>query len=200
MLLVPVCRDAGTAAWAMGPFACTAGPWTTQVTRPLVLGPQTVPFFTDESAVAQRPALAALAAIVHSEDRRVEAILETVARGFMSFTPHLTEYWLEVVEIGLENTPTKAKWRTLVRNVITHFPGHRTLFEDTYLEGKAEGKAEGTALGEAKGVLRVLEVRGIPVSDEVRERIGSCTDLEVVNDWLDRAGTVQRAEDLFTDV
>ncbi|NJP71332.1 hypothetical protein [Streptomyces sp. C1-2] len=81
----------------------------------------------------------------------------------------------------------------------TYFPGRGTLFEETYLEGKAEGKAEGEARGEAKGVLRVLEVRGIPVPDSARERILGCTDLTVVSDWLDRAGTVVRAEELFEE-
>jgi hypothetical protein len=42
------------------------------------------------------------------------------------------------------------------------------------LEGKTKGRAE----GEAKGILSVLEVRGIPVTDSVRERITSCTDLD----------------------
>ncbi|MET7286666.1 hypothetical protein [Streptomyces sp. NPDC005573] len=69
---------------------------------------------------------------------------------------------------------------------VNYFPGRGTLIERTFLEG------------EAKGVLRVLEVRGIPVSDGVRERILICTELERVNDWLDRAGSVDRAEDLFT--
>ncbi|MBP5922602.1 hypothetical protein F3K32_20440 [Streptomyces sp. LBUM 1483] len=48
-------------------------------------------------------------------------------------------------------------------------------------------------------VLRVLEVRGVPVTEDVRERIASCTDLTLVSAWLDRAGTVERAEDLFSD-
>lgn len=43
VLLVVVRRDRSTAAWAAGPFACTVDPWTTQVTRPFVLGPQSVP-------------------------------------------------------------------------------------------------------------------------------------------------------------
>ncbi|MFH8451115.1 hypothetical protein ACH4CD_17925 [Streptomyces fungicidicus] len=86
-----------------------------------------------------------------------------------------------------------------MQNVVTHFPGHRTLFEEKYLEGKAEGKAEGEAKGEAKGILRVLEVRGIPLTDDVRQRIASCTDLDRLNDWLDRSGTVERVEDLFTE-
>ncbi|WP_406172759.1 hypothetical protein [Streptomyces sp. NBC_00996] len=61
--------------------------------------------------------------------------------------------------------------------------------EKAYLDGKAEG--------EAKGILRVLEVRGLPVSGDVRECITTCTDLGLLNDWLDRAGAVECAEDLF---
>lgn len=74
---------------------------------------------------------------------------------------------------------------------VNYFPGRGTLLERTLNEG--------TATGEAKGVVRVLEVRGIPVTDETRERITTCTDLARVSDWLDRAGTVERAEDLFID-
>ena len=43
----------------------------------------------------------------------------------------------------------------------------------------------------------MLEVRGISVSDSVRERITSCTDLDRVDAWLERSRTVERAEDLF---
>ncbi|MGH1555737.1 hypothetical protein ACRAWF_39600 [Streptomyces sp. L7] len=71
-----------------------------------------------------------------------------------------------------------------------------TSWERAYLEGQAEG----AAAGEAKGVLRVLEVRGLVVSDDVRERVSTCTDLDRLNDWLDRAGTVERAEELFDEV
>ncbi|MFI9601682.1 hypothetical protein ACIHCX_17760 [Streptomyces sp. NPDC052043] len=96
--------------------------------------------------------------------------------------------------VGPWATPARETWRGLQKMVATYFPGRGTLFEETYLKGRAEGKAE----GEAKGILRVLEVRGLPVSDDVRERITSCTDLELLADWLDRSGTVKRAEDLFT--
>ncbi|KFG10201.1 hypothetical protein, partial [Streptomyces scabiei] len=74
---------------------------------------------------------------------------------------------------------------------VSYFPGRGTVRETAYLEGEAKG--------EAKGVLRVLEVRGVPVTEDVRERIASCTDLTLVSAWLDRAGTVERAEDLFSD-
>ncbi|MFF8394521.1 hypothetical protein [Streptomyces sp. NPDC016172] len=41
--------------------------------------------------------------------------------------------------------------------VATYFPGRGTLFEETYLEGKAEGNAE--------SILSVLDKRGIPVPE-----------------------------------
>jgi hypothetical protein len=43
----------------------------------------------------------------------------------------------------------------------TFFPGRGTLIEETWLAGQASGEAK----GEAKGILRILEVRGLPVSD-----------------------------------
>ncbi|MGA5025437.1 hypothetical protein ACPCBE_15475 [Streptomyces griseoincarnatus] len=199
VLLVAVCRDPSTAAWAMGPFECAVGPWTTQVTRPFVLGPQNVPEVTDEAVVAQQPALAVLSAIVHSQSKRASAILEAVARGLVSFKPSVTEYWFEVVEVGLESTPARDSWRKLMQNVVTHFPGHGTLFEEKYLEGKSEGKSEGKAEGKAEDILRALTVRGVPVSDDVRQRVTACLDLDTLTAWFDRSLTASRAEDLFAD-
>ncbi|MFJ8106840.1 hypothetical protein [Streptomyces sp. NPDC096132] len=45
----------------------------------------------------------------------------------------------------------------------------------------------------------MLEGRGLPVSDELRERIITCTDLDLLDDWLGRVGTVERAAELFAD-
>ncbi|MFJ9715956.1 hypothetical protein ACIRPQ_08445 [Streptomyces sp. NPDC101213] len=203
VLLVVVCRDRPTANWAAGPFPCAVGTWTTQVTHPFVLGPDTVPEITDESTVARQPALAVLSAIVHSESRRAPAILETLARGFQSLGRGPTKYWCEATEVGLENTPVKVKWRELMSKVITYFPGHGTLFEETYLEGKAEGKAEGLTEGKAEDraslVLRVLDKRGVDVPEGTRERITSCTDLDTLTLWFDRSLTATTAEDLFAD-
>ncbi|MFF9122575.1 hypothetical protein ACF09J_04610 [Streptomyces sp. NPDC014889] len=193
VLLVAVCKNRPTASWAAGPFECRVGPWATQVTRPFVLGPDTVPEITDESMIVREPALATIAAIVHSESKHIAAILDLLARGMRSFDKPTAKYWCEFLEVGLEDTPARETWRGLQKMVATYFPGRGTLFEETYLEGKAEGEAK----GEAKGVLRVLEVRGLHVSHDARERITSCTDLDRLADWLDRSGTVERAEDLF---
>lgn len=61
----------------------------------------------------------------------------------------------------------------------------------TRLEGEAKGKAE--------AILKVLGRRSIEVDDESRERIKSCTDLAVLDGWLDRSFDVASASGLFTD-
>ncbi|MGW0647229.1 hypothetical protein ACWD4T_00235 [Streptomyces umbrinus] len=58
-------------------------------------------------------------------------------------------------------------------------------------------RSSGSGDGLAKGTLAVLEVRLLSISDVVRERITTCTDHARLDGWLDRAGTVERAEDLF---
>ncbi|MEV0176801.1 hypothetical protein AB0I00_37525 [Streptomyces sp. NPDC050803] len=51
----------------------------------------------------------------------------------------------------------------------------------------------------AKSILRVLTARGIPVPDDTRDRVTTCTDLDLLGTWLDRSITVAQAEDLFAD-
>ncbi|MFF5983785.1 hypothetical protein ACFY78_33595 [Streptomyces olindensis] len=195
VLLVAVCRNRSTASWAAGPFECRVGAWTTQITRPFVLGPDNVPEITDESVVAREPAMATFSAIVHSESENAPAILSMLARGMRSFDKATAKYWCEWLEVGLENTPVRETWRELEKMVATYFPGRGTLFEETYLEGRAEGKAE----GKAESILSVLEKRGIDISPDTRHRITSCTDLDTLTTWFDRSLTAGTAEELFAE-
>ncbi|PPS75739.1 MULTISPECIES: hypothetical protein [Streptomyces] len=191
VLLVAVCKNRPTASWAAGPFECSVRTWTTQSTRPFVLGPNNVPEITDESVVARQPALATLSAVVHSESANAAAIVELLARGMRSFDKATAKYWCEWLEVGLEDTPVLETWRELEKMVATYFPGRGTLFEETYLEGKAEGKAE--------SILSILEKRGIGIPQDTRDRITTCTDLDTLTLWFDRSLTATTAEDLFAE-
>ncbi|MGW0963077.1 hypothetical protein ACWD4K_29640 [Streptomyces gelaticus] len=53
------------------------------------------------------------------------------------------------------------------------------------------------AEGRAEDILRILSKRGIAVSEQVRERIASCADPDVLGEWFDRSLTVEAAEELF---
>jgi hypothetical protein len=212
VLLLVICRDRATTKWATGPFDCGARGWTAQRTYPMVIGPDNLPVITDERTAARKPAMAAFSALAHAHSHDIDAILEALGRALQGMDRQASDYFYEFLDVNLGDTPAGEKWREIL-SFVTYFPGRGTVRETAYLEGKAEGKVEGkaegkaegvaegkvrgVAEGEAKGVLRVLEVRGLTVSDDVRTRITTCTDLGSLGDWLDRAGTVTHAEELF---
>lgn len=65
----------------------------------------------------------------------------------------------------------------------------------------AEGKVQGVVQGELRrvvaSVLTVLEARDLSVTAEVRARVESCPDVEVLQDWLTRAATAASVDDVF---
>jgi hypothetical protein len=63
--------------------------------------------------------------------------------------------------------------------------------------GKTEGKAEGKTETLAAAVLRVLERRGLAVTDDDRARVSRCDDVATLERWLDLAVTAARASELF---
>ncbi|MFI1730662.1 hypothetical protein ACH40E_15820 [Streptomyces acidicola] len=197
--LLVVCRDRATAKWAAGPFARVNRGWTAQRTYPLVVGPDNLPMITDERTAAKQPAMAAFSALAHAHSPGIDAILDALGRALEGMDWSAAGYFYQFLDVTLGETPAGDKWRDIV-TFVNYFPGRGTVLEKAYLEGRTEGEATGEAKGEAKGVLRVLEVRGLPVSDDARERITTCTDLDRLNNWLDRAGTVTRTEDLFTEI
>jgi hypothetical protein len=81
----------------------------------------------------------------------------------------------------------------IVKSAIWEFG---TPFTEQY-RAQGRGREEGRAQGEAAAILIFLESRGIAVSDEVRERVTSCTDQETLQSWLRRVAKVETAEELF---
>jgi SHS2 domain-containing protein len=49
----------------------------------------------------------------------------------------------------------------------------------------------------ARALFKVLGARGVEVSESVRERIEGCTDPELLDQWLGRAITASRVEEIF---
>ena len=54
-----------------------------------------------------------------------------------------------------------------------------------FKQGEARGEARGMAHGEANALLRILERRAVPVTDEARSRILACTSTTQLDAWLD---------------
>ncbi|MBA4860559.1 hypothetical protein H1V43_04030 [Streptomyces sp. PSKA54] len=62
-----------------------------------------------------------------------------------------------------------------------------------------ELRAEGRAKGEARALVRILDRRGIGLSHTDRLRILSCTDLDTLDHWIDRAVTALSVEEIFAE-
>jgi hypothetical protein len=115
-LLLAVCRDRTTAAWAAGPFEHRIGSWTSAAVEPRVLGPDDLPEAgTDKERVTRQPLLAALTTLVHSESAADDAVLTALARGLMSCGDTATaRYLCEFVEVGLAGIAARGRWRGLL--------------------------------------------------------------------------------------
>ncbi|WP_338700003.1 hypothetical protein V2W30_25240 [Streptomyces sp. Q6] len=196
-LLLVTTRDRATARWAAGPFHFGAAGWTSHTVHPLVLGPDSIPAITSPDAAAENLAVAALAAVLRSEDPESPAILESLALALAAIPVENSGYWWESLDFSLGKGRAHDIWRDLMATI--HFPGHGTFAEEQYLAGEAQGEAKGEAKGKAEGVLRILDHRGIDTTAEDRRRIAECTDLDTVDRWMDRAFSVASATELFAE-
>ena len=62
-----------------------------------------------------------------------------------------------------------------------------------------QGRQQGLARGHAEAVLRILAARGVPVADEARQRILTCTDLATLERWFDRALKASTLADVLAE-
>ena len=58
-------------------------------------------------------------------------------------------------------------------------------------------QAESEARGEAQAVLKLLEIRGLRVTEAQRQTILDCRDIEQIGIWLQRAISADSADSLF---
>ena len=64
-------------------------------------------------------------------------------------------------------------------------------------KGRAEGEAKGRAEGEAAALLKIVTRRGLTLTAEQRRRIMGCTDVAMLERWLDRALSVSSVAELL---
>ncbi|MFC7731932.1 RpnC/YadD family protein [Actinomadura keratinilytica] len=168
---------------------------------PLVLRPEHVPVMTDPDAIAADPAMGVLSAMFHAgPDDTLDAVVQghdkiaeadrLIARRYYDWVSALLP---EAARKTLrEKMKTASRW---------YSEDAQAWIAEGIAEGKAqglaEGKAEGRAEGEAKSLLLFLEARGIEVTDEQRQRILQCADLQQLETWVRRAATVSSADELF---
>jgi hypothetical protein len=188
VVVLVVCPTAKVAAWATEPIVTNLPGFTL---TPIVLGPDGIPVITDAAQAADCLELATVSVMAHGENRPVvEAFVAALAKVGGDYAPQYYEYAYNVAS---------AAARTFLEEIMssTTWPVYSPFAREHFGKGKAEGKAEGLVEGEVQALLVVLEARGLAVSDQAGERIGSCTDPVQVKEWVRRAATATSVDDIF---
>lgn len=72
---------------------------------------------------------------------------------------------------------------------------HKLVLGDSAEQYKDEEKVE----GEIESLLRVVAARGMTLASEHQTRVKECSDLELIGQWITRAVTAAKPEDIFND-
>jgi hypothetical protein len=173
--------------WASRPIPLGPGSSFT----PFVLGPSAVPTITDPAVAVADPELAVLSVMAHGMgDPEIAARIgyaANVAVSQLSDRDKIVVY-ADIVDSSLSKAARKA-----LQMIPEGYEFRSPIIRESIQKGEVKGRAE----GQARSVLRVLEIRGLSISLTHRDRILACTDLDVLNAWLDRAVTVTSADELF---
>ncbi|GAA0631536.1 hypothetical protein GCM10009535_03850 [Streptomyces thermocarboxydovorans] len=189
-VLLVVCADRGTAAWAARQIDIGPRQWPSLTLRPLVLGPDDVPVIDSPDEAARDIPLTVLSAALHSRDQGADAILNALAKalkGLSAEDENSAVFFIELTEQGLGRTPAADLWRHLMAVDLSFFQSQ------TAQQLRAEGRAE----GRAKDILVLLAHRGVEVPEESRERILGCSDLDMLSVWFTRAITAASVAEVF---
>ncbi|MBC6456728.1 hypothetical protein [Actinomadura sp. HBU206391] len=192
--LLVLCPDEAIADACAEPIETGHPGW---VLTPLVLTPAQIPPTTEPAEARRLPELAVLSAPAHADGPHQEAVLDAMCAAIDAVTEGDEDRGLLYYEY------VRSQLSVVARHCLEEIMKASTYeFESDFARrfitiGEAQGEARGEARGEAKALLSFLEARHLTVSDEARERIISCTDLDQLETWIQRAATVDSVEELF---
>lgn len=184
-VLMVICPDPATARQCRATI--TTGHPGFDLT-PLVIDARTVPRPGPPGSGAAGPELAVLAVLTGALDLDTDSARHKVLASLAS----LHDERLPTYTVLVRRAASKAA-RDALEALMTTAP-YRDAFVDRLI---AEGKAEGLAVGEGRMVLRVLSARGLLVTDELRERVLSCSDTAQLEAWGERAATASTLDEVF---
>jgi hypothetical protein len=171
-VVLVVTPSAATAKWAAGAIELGGG----NRYRPLVVGPDGVPKLTDRVRARREPQLAILSVMAHGRGdvETAAAIGAAAARAILPLPEEQRLLYSLLIEANLSAAARKA---------IEMEPGLDKFFSVAQRRNFERGRAE----GKAEALLTILMRRGLTPTAEQRRRIVECTDLAMLEHWLDGA-------------
>jgi hypothetical protein len=160
--------------------------------RPLIYTPEDVPLVLDVVLARANPALAVLSALCHAGQAELDEMFPALAEALRSAGPKKEFLYYDIVLAGLPPA-ARVRWEAFMTTTLEPHEYH----SDVFRKLAAEHQERGEARGEARGVLTVLDARGVQVPEAVREQILACTDLAQLDVWLRRAVTASTADEVI---
>ncbi|MBK8265351.1 MAG: hypothetical protein IPK80_28980 [Nannocystis sp.] len=188
-LILTIDRD--VAAWARRPILVGRLPGAMTIT-PAVIGPDQIPVITDLDQARENPALAILSALAHAEDPEAVDVATAAIIAAVEVDSDAAAMYADAIFARLGELART----TLEKLMQTGRYDYQSDFARQYF---AAGRAEGEAKGEAKAILQILELQGLAVPEDARQRILTCTDPEQLDTWLRRTLRAQTLAELFAD-
>jgi len=186
VVLLVLSPDPAVAAWCAQPIVVSE---PGLALTPVVLGSEQIPVVTDTWVARRHPELAVLAALAHGAEPDPSVFTALFAAFDVIDLDHATLY----IDLVLMVLPAAARARLEEFMTTTPFRYQSEFARRYFGQGEAKGKAD----GKAEALLAILDARNIPVSDDVREDITTCTDIEQLEAWIRRAATADRMEDVL---
>ena len=172
------------------------------VLRPPVLRRTAVPVVTDLEEAARRPELGVLSAMAHGETGQGATIAATVLPAIRELDDDKARLYYDLVYNSLNEAARRAL-ETMMKGYEYQSEFAKKYVAQGRAEGRTEGRTEGLSEGRTEGLsegrtegrteeaarnlLTVLRVRGLVVSDAIRERILAQKDPERLERWLEKA-------------
>jgi hypothetical protein len=155
-----------------------------------VLGPEGVPIVTDPQKAERFPELAVMSVMAHGRGDvqtavKIATLAAQAANAAEALDTDMQALYLDLIETALGEAARKA---------FAMIPETYQFSGPSFLKGQAVGEAR----GEANAVLAFLETRGLAPTEEQRQRVLACTDLEQLNSWVRRAVTLSDVDELFS--
>lgn len=202
--LLVVAPDPSVARWCAQPIEI--GPQGF-VLKPVVLQRELVPVVTDEDQAARRPELAVLSALAHGQTDAGPLIAEALVPVLEKLADKdRSTMYLDLVYYSLNAAARRALEAKMLKNYVYTSP-----FGIKYAEGKTKGRDEGYADGRKDGLdegrkaakkealLTILNVRGMKITEDLRQRVNSEEDPAVVDRWLVLAANASSSDEVFKE-
>ncbi len=104
--------------------------------------------------------------------------------------------FLEAFEVARRATFSPLEWEAYDRAKMAEQDARGAL-SLVRKEGLRDGRREGILEEERNSILRIFELRRFDVSTEQRQRLDTCTEPSVLDQWFARAVSVQSVDDVF---